>query len=84
MFPCVFNFLFCVVSILCINLSCAESFHMNNCSETERQALLKFKDAIIHGNANFTSWKGEECCKWEGISCDNLTGHMSLVCISNP
>ncbi|KAK2366066.1 receptor protein EIX2 [Trifolium repens] len=52
---------------------------MNNCVETERQALLKFKDAIIHGNANFTSWKGEGCCKWEGISCDNLTGHVTSL-----
>jgi Leucine-rich repeat (LRR) protein len=47
--------------------------------ETERQALLKFKDALNHGNVNFTSWKGEECCKWEGISCDNLTGHVTSL-----
>ncbi|KAK2420128.1 receptor protein EIX2 [Trifolium repens] len=52
---------------------------MNKCVETERQALLKFKDAFIHGSANFTSWKGEECCKWEGISCDNLTGHVTSL-----
>ncbi|WJX70717.1 hypothetical protein P8452_54793 [Trifolium repens] len=79
MFPCVFNFLFCVVSILSICLLCTESFHMNNCVETERQALLKFKDAIIHGSVILTSWKGEECCKWEGISCDNLTGHVTSL-----
>ncbi|KAK2366068.1 receptor protein EIX2 [Trifolium repens] len=52
---------------------------MNRCVETERRALLKFKDAIIHGNVNFTSWKGEECCKWKGISCDNLTGHVTSL-----
>ncbi|KAK2420137.1 receptor protein EIX2 [Trifolium repens] len=52
---------------------------MNKCVETERQALLKFKDALIHGRGNFTSWKGEECCKWEGISCDNLTGHVTSL-----
>jgi hypothetical protein len=50
---------------------------MNKCVETERQALLKFKNALNHGSVNFTSWKGEECCKWEGISCDNLTGHVT-------
>jgi len=79
MIRCVFHFLYCMVAILCIGLLCAESIHMNKCVETERSALLKFKDALIHRNANFTSWKGEECCKWEGISCDNLTHHVTSL-----
>ncbi|WJX70718.1 hypothetical protein P8452_54794 [Trifolium repens] len=79
MLHCVFNFLFCLVAILCFSLLYGESFHMNKCVETERQVLLKFKDALIHGSANLTSWKGEECCKWKGISCDNLTGHVTSL-----
>ncbi|RHN50278.1 putative non-specific serine/threonine protein kinase [Medicago truncatula] len=79
MLYCGFNFLFCVVAILCINLLCAEIFHKNKCVETERRALLKFKDALILGRNDLTSWKGEECCKWEGISCDNLTGHVTIL-----
>ncbi|RHN50279.1 putative polygalacturonase [Medicago truncatula] len=69
-----FTFLFCMASILCISLVCAQSFQMNKCVETERRALLKFKDALIFGRDYvITSWKGEECCKWIGISCDNMT-----------
>ncbi|RHN50290.1 putative non-specific serine/threonine protein kinase [Medicago truncatula] len=71
-----FDFLFCVVSILCISLVCAENFHLKKCVETERQALLRFKEA---GNGSLSSWKGEECCKWKGISCDNLTGHVTSL-----
>ncbi|KEH25161.1 putative polygalacturonase [Medicago truncatula] len=74
-----FNFLLCVVAILCINLLCVESFYPSKCVETERQALLKFKDALIHSKVNLTSWKGEECCKWEGISCHNLTGYVTSL-----
>ncbi|XP_058776271.1 receptor-like protein EIX1 [Vicia villosa] len=66
-----------MVAILWISLLCAESFHMNKCVEIERLALLKFKDAYIHGMDNpFASWKGEDCCKWKGILCDNITGHI--------
>ncbi|RHN50275.1 putative non-specific serine/threonine protein kinase [Medicago truncatula] len=74
-----YNFLFCLVSFLCFNVLCAESFHTNKCVETERRALLKFRDAI-HLNREFvSSWKGEECCKWEGISCDNFTHHVTSL-----
>ncbi|XP_004507279.1 receptor-like protein EIX2 [Cicer arietinum] len=73
----VLHFLICVVEILCINLLCAQSFHMNNCVEKERKALLKFKEALILERDKLNSWKGEECCKWEGISCDNLTHHVT-------
>jgi len=77
MLHCGFNFLLYVVAILCMSLLCAESFHMNKCVETDLQALFKFKNALILGRNDLTSWKGEECCKWEGISCDNLTGHVT-------
>ncbi|RHN50285.1 putative non-specific serine/threonine protein kinase [Medicago truncatula] len=79
MLYCGFNFLFCVLAILCMNLLCAESFHKNKCVETERRALLKFKDALLLERNDLTSWKGEECCKWEGISCDNFTHHVTSL-----
>ncbi|KEH16824.1 leucine-rich receptor-like kinase family protein, putative [Medicago truncatula] len=53
-----------------------ESFHTNKCVEKERRALLKFRDAINLNREFISSWKGEECCKWEGISCDNFTHHV--------
>ncbi|XP_058768731.1 receptor-like protein EIX1 [Vicia villosa] len=74
----VFHFLFSMVTILWISLLCGESFRMSKCVEIERQALLKFKDAYILGLDNpFASWNGEDCCQWEGILCNNLTGHVT-------
>ncbi|RHN50274.1 putative non-specific serine/threonine protein kinase [Medicago truncatula] len=74
-----YKFLFCLVSFLCFNVLCAESFHTNKCVETERRALLKFRDAINLNRDGISSWKGEECCKWEGILCDNFTHHVTSL-----
>ncbi|XP_013442803.3 receptor-like protein EIX1 [Medicago truncatula] len=52
---------------------------MNKCVETERIALLKFRDAINLNREFNSSWKGEECCKWEGILCDNFTHHVTSL-----
>ncbi|XP_058768231.1 receptor-like protein EIX2 [Vicia villosa] len=80
MLHCGFHFLFCMVTILCICVLCVESFDMNKCVESEKRALLKFKDSFTFGRDNrITSWKGEECCEWEGISCDDLTGHVTSL-----
>jgi Leucine-rich repeat (LRR) protein len=47
---------------------------MTKCVETERQALLKFGR-----RNNISSWEGEDCCKWEGISCHNFTHHVTSL-----
>ncbi|XP_061367785.1 receptor-like protein 35 [Gastrolobium bilobum] len=52
---------------------------MKNCEETERQALLKLKAGFTNGRDSLSSWKGEYCCKWKGISCDDLTGHVTML-----
>ncbi|XP_061357900.1 receptor-like protein EIX1 isoform X2 [Gastrolobium bilobum] len=70
--------LFCVVAILCMCF-CVGTSQVKKCVETERQALLKLKDGFIHGTDFLSSWQGEDCCTWEGISCDNLTGHVTIL-----
>nr|GMD32574.1 putative leucine-rich repeat-containing, plant-type, leucine-rich repeat domain, L [Ipomoea batatas] len=52
-----------------------------SCFENERNALLSFKRSV--SNPSFTSlssWgasrNDDDCCKWEGIGCDNTTGHV--------
>ncbi|QCD93831.1 LRR receptor-like serine/threonine-protein kinase FLS2 [Vigna unguiculata] len=49
------------------------------CVETEKQALLKLKEGFIHGMELLSSWNGDDCCKWKGVSCNNLTGHVTSL-----
>ncbi|KAI3793132.1 hypothetical protein L1987_35746 [Smallanthus sonchifolius] len=51
--------------------------------DDERQALLQFKHGLIDDGADrLASWVPEEnsdCCKWDGIVCDNITGHVHKI-----
>ncbi|KAL7586743.1 hypothetical protein Lser_V15G40633 [Lactuca serriola] len=44
------------------------------CSQKERLALLKFKGSVKDASGMLSSWVGDDCCRWEGIQCDSLTG----------
>uniref|UniRef100_A0A7N2MLG3 Leucine-rich repeat-containing N-terminal plant-type domain-containing protein n=1 Tax=Quercus lobata TaxID=97700 RepID=A0A7N2MLG3_QUELO len=48
------------------------------CPETERQALLKFKKALVDDNGQLSSWRSKDkyCCNWKGVHCSNQTGHV--------
>ncbi|GJW11835.1 zinc finger, CCHC-type containing protein [Tanacetum coccineum] len=48
------------------------------CIKGERQALIEFKQGLIDEADRLASWVGEEsdCCKWDGIVCDDVTGHV--------
>ena len=52
---------------------------MNKCVETDNQALLKLKHGFVDGSHILSSWSGEDCCKWKGISCNNLTGRVNRL-----
>ncbi|RWR93797.1 putative LRR receptor-like serine/threonine-protein kinase [Cinnamomum micranthum f. kanehirae] len=46
------------------------------CNERERQALLKFKHALNASEYALSSWVGDNCCRWEGVGCNNETGYV--------
>ncbi|KAJ1700914.1 hypothetical protein LUZ63_000693 [Rhynchospora breviuscula] len=46
------------------------------CKEEERIALLQIKAELqLIG----LEWKGMECCSWERVSCDPITGHVTKL-----
>ncbi|XP_058761759.1 receptor-like protein 12 [Vicia villosa] len=80
-YKCVVLFLGLVIipqSCLCANSNVP-------CIQQEVQALLDFKASIAqHSSNKLSSWKGSHCCQWEGIGCDNVTGHVVKLDLRNP
>ncbi|GKV47854.1 hypothetical protein SLEP1_g54712 [Rubroshorea leprosula] len=83
---------------LCLKTTFASSLHASSfstthlCSHEEAAALLQFKTSfsinytVCYTEANYSkieSWKeGIDCCSWDGISCDHVTGHVIALDLS--
>ncbi|XP_024020887.1 receptor-like protein EIX1 [Morus notabilis] len=55
------------------------------CVESEKQALLSFKKGIVNDtNDELASWAAEQedCCKWAGIVCNKIIGHVEELRLS--
>ncbi|XP_050212885.1 receptor-like protein EIX2 isoform X4 [Mercurialis annua] len=66
--------------------SCDGSTNVS-CIESEKQALLRFKQGLIDPLERLSSWSASnklECCNWTGIICDKLTGHVKELHLDNP
>ncbi|KAI3417720.1 uncharacterized protein J3R85_014167 [Psidium guajava] len=48
----------------------------STCSEREREALLQLRQSLGDPSRLLSSWKGQDCCKWEGVTCDRVYAHI--------
>ncbi|KAL7183599.1 hypothetical protein ACSBR2_025901 [Camellia fascicularis] len=54
------------------------------CLESEKRALLSFKQGLKDPSNRLSSWDLEDdCCKWAGVVCNNLTGHVRELHLQN-
>ena len=64
-------FIFCTVHSL------SHSHSQLRCIDTERHALLNFKQDLIDPSNRLSSWTVDgDCCQWVGVVCHNLTAHV--------
>ncbi|CAL5421783.1 unnamed protein product [Camellia sinensis] len=50
-----------------------ETIKLSSCIENEKQALLKLKQGLTDPSSRLSSWVGENCCTWSGVTCNNKT-----------
>ncbi|GKV08999.1 hypothetical protein SLEP1_g20565 [Rubroshorea leprosula] len=69
-------FLVLIANVTTISICNGYSVHAV-CIKSEKEALLKFKQCIVDRTNRLASWHSDgDCCKWTGIVCDNVTGHV--------
>ncbi|KAL4626220.1 hypothetical protein ACB092_05G080200 [Castanea dentata] len=77
-------FVFLLLSLGIFKLgSCSENNVTVKCIKSEREALVRFKEGV-GSPAKLSSWVGEDCCQWKGVECDNESGHVTKLNLSNP
>ncbi|KAL4598286.1 hypothetical protein ACB092_11G050500 [Castanea dentata] len=74
-----------------INCSSSLSFNSSTplCHSHQSSALLHFRnsfsvgDPFCHDYRPKNSWKmGTDCCGWDGVTCDTMTGHVIAIDLS--
>ncbi|KAL1339622.1 hypothetical protein AAHE18_U051800 [Arachis hypogaea] len=55
------------------------------CLEEERQALVMLKASFKDPSSRLISWEEKhDCCQWNGVTCNNITGHVVKLDLRNP
>ncbi|KAJ1418049.1 Leucine-rich repeat [Sesbania bispinosa] len=77
------------ISIILLLLLSSTTFHKSilcstetrlRCNEKDRSALLTFKHGVVDRSNKLSSWSNEEdCCAWNRVHCDNITGRVTRL-----
>ncbi|XP_031283624.1 receptor-like protein EIX2 [Pistacia vera] len=66
-----------LLAITAINFSFCNGSSYMGCIQSEREALLRFKQDLEDPSNRLASWNGDgDCCTWEGVVCNNFTGNV--------
>ncbi|KAK2440790.1 receptor protein EIX2 [Trifolium repens] len=50
------------------------------CNEKDQETLLIFKKGINDSDGQLSTWSTEkDCCAWEGVYCNNITGRVTEI-----
>ncbi|KAH6835202.1 hypothetical protein C2S53_003426 [Perilla frutescens var. hirtella] len=72
-----YYFFIFIFSLVSFKLSHCIQNHGIFCLEIEKQSLVNLKQSLIDPHNLLSSWDGEiDCCKWNGVVCNNSTRHV--------
>ncbi|RHN66964.1 putative non-specific serine/threonine protein kinase [Medicago truncatula] len=69
-----------LLSITTFYKSLCSNHTVVGCNEKDRETLLTFKQGINDTLGRILTWSTEiDCCAWEGVHCDNITGRVTKL-----
>ncbi|KAK4715496.1 hypothetical protein R3W88_013834 [Solanum pinnatisectum] len=75
-----FLILLLLVFVTNLDVGFTKTHHSNTtCSENDQKALIEFKNGLIDNSNRLSSWTGQNCCKWDGVFCDEKTGNVVKI-----
>ncbi|XP_049356807.1 receptor-like protein EIX2 [Solanum verrucosum] len=75
-----FLILLLLVFVTNLEVGFTKTHHSNTtCSENDQKALIEFKNGLIDNSNRLSSWTGQNCCKWDGVFCDEKTGNVVKI-----
>ncbi|KAJ3670908.1 hypothetical protein LUZ60_008334 [Juncus effusus] len=71
--------------ILCFMLTqiLSVSKPLKGCIAKEHAALLSFKEGLEDTSNRLSTWTGDDCCVWKGVTCSKKTGRVVRLDLRN-
>ena len=80
----ILDFLFIILCSIIRELACKGETNLGNCLKIDRDALTHFKNGLKSTNNWLSSWRGLDCCQWEGIDYENKTRAIISIDLLKP